>query len=233
MKQFLLVLAFVGIAQVNGAQLCERKAPGSFVANPLNCKEFFMCRTGRPVQFSCPSGMSFDVSSGTCGYRALCAEKNPSLEGGDDWLGPEYTPIEANPSRLMSSSSVCQGAAIGAIRVNTQSCKTFYQCSKDGPVRLECPTGTLFDSNRKFCEVADIASCAFGQNTPAPSTGSSNLKEVLCTGQKVGVKFAHPTDCHQYFVCNGRNSGQSLTCPRGTAYNRNRNVCDFAHNVNC
>ncbi|XP_058128271.1 probable endochitinase [Anopheles ziemanni] len=236
MKQFLLVLAFVGISQVNGAQLCERKGLGAFEANPLNCQEFFMCRKGRPVQFTCPQSMFFDVASGTCGYRALCAEKTPSLGGDDDWseaIGPEYTPIEANPSRLMASSPVCQGAAIGAIRVDTRGCKTFFQCSKDGPVRFECPSGTLFDSNRKYCEAADIASCSFGQNTPAPSTGSSNLKEVLCTGKKVGAKFAYPTDCHKYFVCDGRNSGQILTCPRGTAYNRDRNVCDFAHNVHC
>uniref|UniRef100_A0AAG5DIF4 Chitin-binding type-2 domain-containing protein n=1 Tax=Anopheles atroparvus TaxID=41427 RepID=A0AAG5DIF4_ANOAO len=233
MKQFLLFLACVGISQVYGVQVCNQKAPGTFEASPLNCNEFFMCRPGRPVLFSCPKNMYFDVASSSCGHQALCAGHDASLGNGEG-IGPEYTPIETNPSRLVASSTACHGAPVGAVRLDTTGCRAFYQCTKAGPLRLECPVGTLFDSNRMFCEAADVASCAFEQNTgPSMGSGAGNLLNLLCVGKKVGTKYGHPTNCTQYFLCNGRNVAQLFTCPRGTAYHKERKVCDFANNVNC
>uniref|UniRef100_A0A182YDA1 Chitin-binding type-2 domain-containing protein n=1 Tax=Anopheles stephensi TaxID=30069 RepID=A0A182YDA1_ANOST len=204
------------------------------MGSPTNCSEFYMCRVGRPVLFSCPEHMYFDVDTAACGYEAFCADNDVNLSVDPlEPLGPQYTPIVAEPSRLVPTAGACLGAAAGAIRLDpTSGCSSFFQCTKAGPLRLECPAGTLFDSNRMLCDVADIVSCAFVPTNPVVG-GTSNLLSLLCTGKKNGHKIAHPTNCERYIVCNGRNKPQELKCPPGTAYNKQRSICDFKHNVEC
>uniref|UniRef100_A0A6E8W5J0 Chitin-binding type-2 domain-containing protein n=1 Tax=Anopheles coluzzii TaxID=1518534 RepID=A0A6E8W5J0_ANOCL len=220
------------------SQICDRMAPGTIMGSPTNCSEFYMCRNGRPVLFACPENMYFDVDTSACGYEAFCADNDVDFEQ-DPYEPPvpEYRPIEANPSQLVpTQTSVCRGAAPGAVRTDTTGCSAFYQCTKAGPLRLECPAGTLFDSNRLVCDAADIVSCAYAPPKPSiggGGTGSGNLLEILCFGKKNGYKFAHPTNCARYVVCNGRNKAQEFTCPTGTAYNKQRKICDFTHNVEC
>ncbi|XP_053660215.1 protein obstructor-E-like [Anopheles marshallii] len=235
MKLLFVLLALGGVCQLNGFKICERKAPGTIMGNPANCSEFYMCRSGRPVLFSCPDNMYFDVDSAACGYEAFCTENDVNLDVDPlEPFGPEYSPIVADRSRLVPNSGVCLGASAGAIRLDTTGCKSFFQCTKAGPLRLECPAGTLFDSNRILCDPADIVSCAFAPANPivgGPVT--SNILSLLCHGKKNGHKLAHPTNCERYIVCNGRNKPQELKCPSGTAYNKKRNICDFKHNVEC
>ncbi|XP_050080905.1 peritrophin-1-like [Anopheles maculipalpis] len=232
MKLLCVLLAFAGVGQLYGFKICERKAPGTMMGSPTNCSEFYMCRNGRPVLFSCPEHMYFDVDTAACGYEAFCADNDVNLSVDPlEPLGPEYSPIVADPSQLVPTSRVCFGSAAGAIRLDTAGCSSFFQCTRAGPLRLECPAGTLFDSNRMLCDAADIVSCAFAP--PKPNTGTSNLLTLLCFGKKNGHKIAHPTKCERYVVCNGRNKPQELTCPPGTAYSKQRNICDFAHNVEC
>uniref|UniRef100_A0A182Q0V0 Chitin-binding type-2 domain-containing protein n=1 Tax=Anopheles farauti TaxID=69004 RepID=A0A182Q0V0_9DIPT len=250
MKLLLLVLAVGGVVQLQALQVCEQQAPGTIVGSPTNCSEFYMCRSGRPVLFACPYDMYFDVDTSACGYEAFCAENDVE----PDWdpsrpLGPEYPPILTGPSQLVPGSGVCRGASIGSIRLDATGCSAFYQCTKAGPLRLECPIGTLFDSNRLLCEAADLTSCAYvpvKPIAPAPSVPQlpgpshsnngdelAHLLDVLCYGKKNGEKQAHPIKCDQYFLCNGRNKAQVLKCPQGTAYNKKRKVCDFTYNVSC
>uniref|UniRef100_A0A182WF19 Chitin-binding type-2 domain-containing protein n=1 Tax=Anopheles minimus TaxID=112268 RepID=A0A182WF19_9DIPT len=229
MKLLFVLLALGGVCQLHGFQICDRKAPGTITGNPANCREFYMCRSGRPVVFSCPENMYFDSASSACGYKAYCVENNADPE-----QDPQYSPIVAEPSRLVPSSSVCLRASPGAIRADTTGCKSFYQCTMAGPLRLECPAGTLFDTNRMVCDAADIVSCAFAPANPTAGGNSpSNLLALLCFGKKNGHKLGHPTNCERYVVCNGHNKPQELRCPVGTAYNKERNICDFKHNVVC
>ncbi|XP_049298864.1 peritrophin-1-like [Anopheles funestus] len=235
MKLLFVLLALGGVSQLYGLKICERKAPGTLTGNPANCREFYMCRSGRPVLFSCPEKMYFDVASAACGYEALCAANDVnSPQVPLDPLGPEYSPIVADPSRLVPSSGVCLGASPGAIRLDTTGCKSFYQCTRAGPLRFECPAGTLFDSNRILCDAADIVSCAFQPANPTVGgTVASNILSLLCFGKKNGHKISHPTNCERYIVCNGHNKPQELKCAPGTAFNKQRNVCDFKHKVQC
>uniref|UniRef100_A0A182NPL8 Chitin-binding type-2 domain-containing protein n=1 Tax=Anopheles dirus TaxID=7168 RepID=A0A182NPL8_9DIPT len=234
-----------------GDCVCEQKAPGTMLGSPTNCSEFYMCRTGRPVLFACPVDMYFDVDTSACGYEAFCAE-NDVLPDQDLTRppGPQYTPIVAEPARLQANSGVCRGASTGSVRVDSTGCSAFFQCTKVGPLRLECPIGTLFDSNRMVCEAADLTSCAYApvkplapapslplipQQPQQPAAGDElgKLLDAMCYGKKNGEKHAHPVNCSQYFLCNGRNKAQVLKCPNGTAYNKKRKICDFAHNVSC
>uniref|UniRef100_A0A182PL69 Chitin-binding type-2 domain-containing protein n=1 Tax=Anopheles epiroticus TaxID=199890 RepID=A0A182PL69_9DIPT len=235
MKLLVVLLALGGFGALYGFKICDRKAPGTIMGSPTNCSEFYMCRDGRPVLFACPENMYFDVDTAACGYEAFCADNDVDFSQ-DPYEPPvqEYSPIETNPSQLVTGQSLmCRGAPVGAIRADMTGCSAFYQCTKVGPLRLECPAGTLFDSNRMLCDPADIVSCAYAPPPKPPAPSAGNMLELLCYGKKNGYKFAHPTNCARYVVCNGNNRAQEFTCPSGTAYNKLRKICDFTHNVEC
>ncbi|XP_053678788.1 peritrophin-1-like [Anopheles nili] len=240
MKSLVLLLALAGIAQLHGFKLCEEREPGAFVGNPANCSEFYMCRSGRPVLFTCPTDMYFDVDSASCGHEAFCAENELSSEEVAE-LSSGFTPIVAVPPRLEYESSICRGATPGKIRTDPKGCEAFYQCTKIAPLRFSCPAGTLFDSKRLVCEATDKAFCLVAPVTTAPpshSSGSggssiSSLLDVMCHGKQNGMKFSHPINCRQYFLCNGRDRAVLMNCPPGTAYHKTRKVCDFAQFVTC
>ncbi|XP_058055077.1 peritrophin-1-like [Anopheles bellator] len=214
----------------SACQLCNLKKHGALVRNPRNCAEFFMCRPGgRPVRFSCPTGMSFDTARNSCGFGwSVCNDSG--WTGVEDPVG-QYDPIATNPSLLDPLSGVCNGAPTGSLRPWRTGCSGFYQCSTVGSIQFECPVGTLFDSNRLYCEAADLASCDVEpERVPGPA---GNLLDVMCFGKRVGVKYAHPLNCSQYFQCDGRNKALLFNCPRGTAYDKVRRVCGFTNTVVC
>ncbi|XP_050094527.1 probable endochitinase [Anopheles aquasalis] len=238
LNALLTVLVVAGASVAQGFKLCNQKAPGTFVRDPLHCGEFFMCRDGRPVRFSCPAGMNYDANTNTCGYGVFCDNNDLSWQLDESDLQTQYVPIETNPPLLDAVSGVCLGARLGSIRPDTKGCEAFYQCAGAGAIRFECPAGTAFDSNRLYCEVIDIASCQYApqqqqQQQQQPPQQPSNLLHVLCFGKQIGLKYPHPMNCSQYVQCDGRNKAILFNCPRGTSYDRVRKVCGFSNSVSC
>nr|XP_029732151.1 peritrophin-1-like [Aedes albopictus] len=241
MKLF-LVLAAV-IAAVHGNSLiCRNYRSGALVPNPENCSEFFMCRPGRAIQFSCPPYTRFNVAIQACDPTNAVICKPGKLP-----VDVEYTPIRAQPSVIEHTNTACIGKQGILLLANPSSCSSFYQCSPTGVIAFECPAGTLFDANRKYCERSDIASCLSAPVVPPnypdvpvmpelPALPPAAVEDQIlqrCNGYPQGHKLRHPFNCRQYIQCSTMDRSRIFTCPTGTAFDEARATCDWERNVKC
>ncbi|XP_049547540.1 chondroitin proteoglycan 1-like [Anopheles darlingi] len=224
-------------------QFCSR--PGQIVPNPINCKEFFMCRTGRLILFSCPDNTLFNPRTMACDStnRVRC-------ELGEIPTNVLTSAIKANPSKIEHTVTACINQPIASLLANQQDCSQFYQCSVTGSIGFQCPTGTLFDAYKRTCVERDLAVCGTVAlpNPPLlpiqpptlpvlppslPPPNNQNSLQMLCRGKPLGATVRNPLNCKQFVNCIGSNQLRLTTCPNGTAFDDVRKVCDWAQNVKC
>lgn len=226
--------------------------------NPENCVEFFMCRPGRAIQFSCPEHTRFNVAIQACdpATTVLCRPGKLPLD-------TEYTPIKAAPSTIQHTNTACIGQLGSVLLPHATSCSMFYQCSPNGVIAFECPAGTLFDANRRYCERSDMVSCQSSPIAPPTFPEIPMLPQVpilpptipevpvmpqipalppvdmdeyilsLCNGKPQGYKVRNPFNCRQYVHCNSMDRSRIFTCAAGTAFDEARATCDWERNVQC
>ncbi|XP_058053374.1 probable chitinase 10 [Anopheles bellator] len=248
MQHFVVLAALVAAAS---AQLCSN--PGQLVPNPMNCKEFFMCRSGRTILFSCPDNTLFNPRTLACDMtnRVHC-------EWGTLPDNVINSAIKANPSQIEHTVTACINQPIAMLLPNVQDCQRFYQCSATGAIAFQCPHGTNFDAWRKTCLEAGDAICGtVSQPNPplvppvivppivmppailpptlpvVPPTNNQNSLQMLCRGKPLGAMIRNPANCREFVRCVGTNQLRLTECPVGTAFDDVRNVCDWSQNVKC
>ncbi|XP_058832922.1 peritrophin-48-like [Topomyia yanbarensis] len=236
MKSLILLVAVLAVVHGNSL-ICRNYRAGALLPNPENCAEFFMCRPGRAVRFTCPDNTKYNAAIQACDPTMAVRCKPGKLP-----VDIEYTPITAQPSVIEHTNTACINKPVATLLSNPRECNSFYQCSPTGVIVFECPAGTLFDSNRRYCERSDVASCQFLPQLPMPILPEypgiiipENEDQVLmrCRGQREGAKIRHPTNCRQYIHCSSLNRSQVFTCPAGTAFDELRMTCDWERNVKC
>ncbi|XP_055533477.1 probable endochitinase [Wyeomyia smithii] len=242
MKTILVLSALFGAVYSNSL-ICRNYPDGALIPNPENCAEFFMCRPGRAVRFTCPASTQFNTAIQACDPRMAVRCRPGKIP-----VDKEYTPITASPSKIEHTNTACIDKPVATLLPNSAECGSFYQCSPTGVIRFECPAGTLFDSNRLYCERSDIASCTYFPEMPMlpiqpifppivppiviqPESENQLLKR--CTGQRDGTKIRNPFNCRQYIFCISKNRSQIFDCPAGTAFDEDRSACDWERNVKC
>ncbi|EDS38869.1 conserved hypothetical protein [Culex quinquefasciatus] len=245
MKSFIVL--FAAVAAVHGNSLiCRNYRNGALLPNPENCAQFFMCRPGRAVKFTCPEYTRFNPVLQACDPTDSVRCKPGKLP-----VDLEYTPIDAMPSKILHTNTACINRPVATLLAKPSDCSSFYQCSPNGVIEFQCPAGTLFDTNRKFCERNDVASCGASVNPapifpgPIPIVPPVNPNPLpppvtnedpalaRCQGQREGAKLRHPSSCTQYILCSSQGRSQVFSCPAGTAYDEKRMVCDWASSVKC
>ncbi|XP_065089412.1 peritrophin-1-like [Ochlerotatus camptorhynchus] len=241
MKSFIVLVAVIAVVHGNSL-ICRNYRSGALVPNPENCAEFFMCRPGRAVQFTCPQNTKFNAAIQACDPTNVVRCKPGRLP-----LDIEYTPILALPSVIEHTNTACIGKQIATLLANPRSCSSFYQCSPTGVIAFDCPVGTLFDANRKYCERNDIASCLNAPVVPPnfpeipvmpqlPALPPIVVEDHIlkrCDGQRQGTQIRHPFNCNQYVQCSTEGRSKVFTCPQGTAFDEARATCDWERNVKC
>uniref|UniRef100_A0A182NPL7 Chitin-binding type-2 domain-containing protein n=1 Tax=Anopheles dirus TaxID=7168 RepID=A0A182NPL7_9DIPT len=252
MQRFLVFAALIAAAS---AQLC--KTSGELVPNPINCKQFFMCRTGRTILFTCPDNTLFNPRTLACD-----STNKVRCEPGDIPTNILTSSLKAEPSRIDHTVTACINRPVSTLLVNTADCSRFYQCSVTGAINFQCPSGTLFDSRRKMCVERELAICGtvadpnppllppqpilppslpivpqpqpLPQPLPQPQPPSNlNSLQMLCRGKPLGAKIRNPTNCMEYVNCVGTTVLRFITCPTGTAFDDVRKICDWVQNVKC
>ncbi|XP_055628896.1 probable endochitinase [Toxorhynchites rutilus septentrionalis] len=230
--ELIIIMVVALFATANGFSLiCRNYRSGALIPNPENCSEFFMCRPGRAVKFSCPRNTRFNPVIRACDTNTAvrCIPGQLPVDN-------EYTPINAAPSVIELGNSACVNQRIASLLPNTRSCSTFHQCSSVGVITFECPPGTLFDANRLYCERSDTASCLIVPEIPILPIPPDFIDTEIhrrCIGQREGTKIRNPLNCRQYIHCSSGNRFQVFDCPPGTAFNEQQMVCDWERNVQC
>ncbi|XP_058462075.1 peritrophin-48-like [Malaya genurostris] len=235
MKSFIVLVAAIAVAHGNSL-ICRNYQPGALLPNPESCAEFFMCRPGRAVRFTCPENTLFNTVIQACDPTFTVRCKLGKLP-----LDTEFTPITALPSVIEHTNTACINHPIATLLPNPNECSRFYQCSPTGVIAFECPAGTLFDTNRRYCERSDIASCQFLPQLPpmipeVPSVVIPDYEDYIqkrCRGHRDGAKIRHPVNCNQYIQCSSLNRSQVISCPQGTAFDEQMTTCDWERNVKC
>uniref|UniRef100_A0A182WF18 Chitin-binding type-2 domain-containing protein n=1 Tax=Anopheles minimus TaxID=112268 RepID=A0A182WF18_9DIPT len=255
MQRFLIFAALIAAAS---AQLCRNT--GDLVPNPMNCKQFFMCRTGRTILFTCPDNTLFNPRTLACD-----STNKVRCEPGNIPTNILTSSLKAQPSRIEHTVAVCINQPVATLLANTADCSRFYQCSVTGAINFQCPTGTLFDTRLKMCVERDVAACGtVAQPMPPmvpqppmlppslpimppslpilppslpilPQQPPSNLNslQMLCRGKPLGAKIRNPSDCREYVNCIGTTILRYVRCPTGTAFDDVRKICDWVQNVKC
>ncbi|XP_053685673.1 probable endochitinase [Sabethes cyaneus] len=239
MKTIVVLYALFG-AVFGNSLICRNYQNGALLPNPENCAEFFMCRPGRAVRFTCPQFTKYNAAIQACDPTLAVRCKPGKLP-----VDNEYTPITALPSQIEHTNTACINQPMAKLLPNPTDCGSFYQCSPTGVIRFECPAGTLFDSNRLYCERSDITSCTIfipempmlpihpilPPNPIVPETEDALLRR--CRGQPEGSKIRNPFNCRQYIHCLSGNRSRIFDCPAGTAFDEQRTACDWERNVKC
>ncbi|XP_053670560.1 probable endochitinase [Anopheles nili] len=257
MQRFLILAALIAAAS---AQLC--KSPGELVPNPMNCKQFFMCRSGRTILFSCPDNTLFNPRTRVCDLtnRVHC-------EFGELPSSVISSAIKAQPSQIEHTVTACINRPVAMLLANNADCSRFYQCSVTGAIGFECPIGTLFDSRQKMCMEREVAICGtvaepnppillppvqlppflppvlppvlpptlpiVPPSLPVQPPSNLNSLQMLCRGKPIGAKIRNPSNCQQFVNCIGTELLRFTSCPTGTAFDDVRKVCDWVQNVKC
>ncbi|XP_055599528.1 uncharacterized protein LOC129748798 [Uranotaenia lowii] len=260
MKAFIVLAAVLAVASGNSL-ICRNYRSGALIPNPENCAEFFMCRPGRAIKFTCPQFTRFNPSLMACDPTSAVVCKPGHLP-----LDLEFTPINAGPSVIEHTNPICVDKNMRILLANPNTCNNFYQCSPTGAIAFSCPPGTLFDANRLYCERADLASCSAAilpeipvmpelptfpevpiipqlPEVPVvpeipvmpeiPAIVDDTYVIMRCRGQREGARFRHPTDCRRYIVCSNMGRSQIFSCPANLAFNTALNACDWERNVKC
>ncbi|XP_055905773.1 uncharacterized protein LOC129941219 [Eupeodes corollae] len=155
--------------------VCQNTKGTAQLPHP-NCDEFYLCQDGLTKGVrKCLKGTNYDAVRGICLASALC-EENLCLSSPN---GVNY-PVRNDPS-------------------------SFYTCFNRKPVKLSCPSGTVFDSDRLIC---------------MPDTG-------LCIGQTNGFTIASRKNANAYYVCKD-NAAIFEQCPAHTVYDENKGICVHA-----
>ncbi|EAL39507.3 AGAP011415-PA, partial [Anopheles gambiae str. PEST] len=221
-------------------QLC--KNTGDLVPNPINCKQFFMCRTGRTILFTCPDNTLFNPRTLACD-----STNKVRCEPGDIPTSILTSSLKALPANIEHTVTACINQPVATLLSNTADCSRFYQCSITGAINFQCPAGTLFDANRKMCVERDVAICGtVGMPNPplVPSVpiqppslpippSNLNSLQMLCRGKPLGAKIRNPSNCSEYVNCIGTTILRFTRCPIGTSFDDVRKICDWVQNVQC
>ena len=121
-------------------------------------------------------------------------------------------------------------------------------------LELVCGEGLAFDYTSQQCKPADALNCITATTSTLAPTSSSittiptkvttttpnelNILYRVCSPFTGKMFFPHPTDCSKLIKCERVENTDFYdeiiqTCPGGTLFNPDLQVCDWAHNVVC
>ncbi|XP_065089045.1 uncharacterized protein LOC135710405 isoform X1 [Ochlerotatus camptorhynchus] len=186
----------------------------TFIRHPTNCRQYFICVAGTPIQQECPPNTAFNPTTNVCDL-----ESNVQCPA---TLRTKATFLSLVSKTSSKANNRCIGNK-GIINVpDPDDCSRYYMCMNDNSFSVECSKGMVFDSKTNKCGNADSSIC---------------IKDVTytinpCAGNK-GMKYKpHATECEMYHMCMG-DKVYDLTCPAGKLYDSAKGKCESASSVTC
>lgn len=190
--------------------LCANQAAGVFVANPLDCKRFYLCgENGEAVPASCPPNMLFNPVSKICdtqdNVRCETTTVQPPVT-----TAPTPSPTEAPPSSsvvdyCLNVYSQQPSADSLIFLAHPSNCHRYYMCYYGQALLQECSTDLQWNSRIGKCDLPSNAKCqSQGGNIPVPiaPTDSAPIGDngIVCPvyGQHI---FPHMQRCDFFIYC--------------------------------
>uniref|UniRef100_A0AC35U5R4 Chitin-binding type-2 domain-containing protein n=1 Tax=Rhabditophanes sp. KR3021 TaxID=114890 RepID=A0AC35U5R4_9BILA len=208
-------------AQAPVDTFCEAKEDGYYA---LNCSsKYYSCLEEISFQMSCPVGLVYDSKYGQC----LTPEEAPTCGGaGPTEFSPAPTDAQAPPVKL---DPFCEGKDDDYY--SNKCSNWFYNCVSGYGNKIECPSGLVFDTNSRLCEVRKYAVSCGGSARPQLEVQPSKTPlpvDTYCVGRSDGY---HALNCsNTYYGCNA-GFAQKMACPLATYFDQEVNKCSFKNEV--
>ncbi|XP_076750932.1 peritrophin-1 [Xylocopa sonorina] len=97
------------------------------------------------------------------------------------------------------------------------NCSTYFVCTVDPPIPMECPSGLQFNQEKQVCDFKWRVKC---HPRPEYDVDENNSK------------VRHPCNCSTYFDCNFEPPAP-MACPGGLQFNEQKQVCNYKWRVKC
>ncbi|CAD0202237.1 unnamed protein product [Chrysodeixis includens] len=230
-------------------------ADGVLVAHE-NCRHFYKCFQGYPVELSCPGILLYNADQAYCDWpnNVDCGDRY--TEDREDDNNNNNAPVSKHPGNHDNSNdapSICAALGSDGILVAHEKCNQFYKCHEGLPVALKCPSTLMYNSEKQYCDWPANVECGervvtAAGNIHADDNTNDNVDGIEDTGPNAhhdpseapiicavaesnGILIAH-ANCNQFYKCYD-NKPVPLFCPLNLLYNPSKEYCDWPHNVYC
>lgn len=216
-----------------------------------NCRHFYKCVQGFPVELSCPGILLYNSDKGYCDWpnNVNCGDRYVDEREDDINASVSDPPRHDNPN---DAPSICAALGSDGILVAHEKCNQFYKCHEGLPVALKCPSNLMYNSEKQYCDWPANVECGDRVMLPledidvddntndvetSEESGSSGYHDpseapVICAAvESNGILIAHE-NCNQFYKC-FEGKPVTLFCPPDLLYNPGKEYCDWPHNVYC
>ncbi|XP_037904525.1 fibrillin-3-like [Hermetia illucens] len=122
-------------APVTESVICSPECYGTYVADPTDCSNYYICYFSIPVRQTCPDGQYFDTANRVCSAdRGQC----------------KLTARDISP--------VCHGQH-GTLVSHPTDCKRFYICVNGETIPYQCKSDEFFNDKTLKCETDSKGLC--------------------------------------------------------------------------
>lgn len=112
-----------------------------FRSHPHDCQKYFICAEGSLIHHTCANGIHFNPASLQCDF-------------------PQNVQCRSNHI-LIPQTPLLPDCSYGESHFpNLINCNQYYLCVNDEPKPMKCPTGQLWNNEKKKCERSNTSSCA-------------------------------------------------------------------------
>jgi len=134
---------------------CEDKIRDSVHPNPCtkDCSGYISCGDGYTYELACPTGLVFNPATGKCDWPRFY--QCPGVEQDDSDL------IPAGECRD-DMSTFCKDKPRDTLWANAclKDCSGYISCGDGYTYELACPTGLVYNANKKRCDYPDSFLCS-------------------------------------------------------------------------
>lgn len=105
--------------------ICSKKKNSHYIADPLNCENYYICVAGEGKLMSCPSGINFNPNTSSCDYTSEyeCVLQKEDYDICESI--PKKTlfkhPTKANQYRLCSGKKIIERSCLGGLFYNSKT----------------------------------------------------------------------------------------------------------------
>jgi len=194
---------------------------------PENCSEFYQCAGGVAFTHSCPENLYY------CEEKQYCTWINdPGCKF--DCVITKTNHVPAVPAAV----PVCPPQIGDEVTYfpNPDDCHTYYECSNEVPVLMECPDDLYYCSEKEACDWWWDPECTY--NCVAVKSKRAIVEEKVvpeCPPPSENGNLTlipNPNNCSEYYLCDN-GVLHIMECPGGLYFCSEKASCSWSWDPEC